>query len=123
MLNRRTQPAKVYPASSFGGSTNSTVMTATQPSASAFTHHDDRPKSHGPRLVHRPVDRAQSPRPIGSAYDAYSANVLSATTAEYTWVHSPIPSAAKAQAQTPQCGLKNRDTARPASPTPAHPPP
>jgi hypothetical protein len=48
----------VYPASWFGGSTNSTVEIATHASASAFTAVEKRPRSQGPRSRQRPVRRA-----------------------------------------------------------------
>src|SRR5262249_38401578 len=58
------------------------------------------------------MDRAQSPRPIGSAYDAYNANLLSAPIAEYTGDQKPNPSPPAAQPQTAQCGLENRGDTR-----------
>src|SRR2546421_10334310 len=64
--SRTSRPAKVYPATSFGGNTNRTVSTAIQARAPAFTTGEARPRSQGPRRVQRPLFRARCPSAMGT---------------------------------------------------------
>src|SRR3954464_4235849 len=57
--SRTRSPPKVNPASSFGGRTKRTVRTAIQARAIPFTTGEARPRSQGPRRLHRPLLRAR----------------------------------------------------------------
>src|SRR5262249_25276860 len=99
----RTQPAKPYPATWFGGRTRIAVSATIHAKARTRIGRLHRPRLHGPRR-----GAARRLAAMGIPYDAYSASVDSAVITVYASAQSPTASAAVADVHTATCGLWKR---------------